>query len=375
MPFVAPFVPVRESTSPLYAQVVRWLLAVVESDFAHGQRFFTERELVQRLRVSQPTVRRALQELVDRGLLHRHVGRGTFVQKRPRTRLLGVILPQHSSLVLGSQLNAFAGLCDAFDCDLRVHFVRRGESLRDLARGLRADPHEERVVFLGHSQEAARTLFDELAHRGFRTVSALPFAETYPGNCVAIDGRLGAELALRHLVELGHRRIAVVINEPSDLANVRPRLDRLRELARELPDVEVEFRDCATPHFSDSFEAARAILPGVLDRPERPTAVLPISGVGAWAVLHHAGRVGLSVPRDLSVFAFDDLPGGELLWPALTALHVDGERFARRILEILWSDDPAAVQETLAPIVVVRASTGAAPPRATPTPARPEISV
>jgi LacI family transcriptional regulator len=362
MPTSAPFVPLRESALPLYDQVVRWLLEVIERDFVHEERFFTERDLIVRLQVSQPTVRRALQELVNRGLLYRHVGRGTFVQKRARTRLLGVIMPQHSSPVLGPQLNAFAGVCDAFDCRLRVHYVRRGESLRDLARALKADPHEERFVFLGHSQTAALTLFDELEHRGFRTVSALPFAGGYPGNCVSTDSRLGAELAMGHLVGLGHRRIAVVVNEPSDLANVRVRLDRLQEIVSLTPGVEVEFHDCATPHYANSFEAACAVLPAILDRPDRPTALLPISGVGAWAVLKHAGRVGLRVPEDLSVFAFDDLPGGELLWPALTALRVDGERFARRILEILWSDDPAIVQETQAPSVVVRSSTGAAPP-------------
>ncbi|EIP98754.1 transcriptional regulator [Opitutaceae bacterium TAV1] len=370
-----PFTRSPESVAPLYEQVMQWLEQRIENDFGHDERFFTERELVARLGVSQPTVRRALQELVDRRLLHRHVGRGTFVQKHKRTRLLGVIMPHSHSPVLMQQLNCFAELCDEFDCNLRVHHTRPGSSpadpagrLRDVARALPANPHEERMVFLGHSQEAAWTLFDELDHRGFRTVSALPFAGGYPGDCVSIDVGHGVTLALDHLRALGHRRIAILVNEPVALANVKMRLGYLRDyVAAHGMQEETVFVDCSPPMGGNSFEPVLAALPALLggDPQARPTAIVPISGIGAWAALRHAGRAGLSVPRDFSVLAFDDLPGSDLLFPALTAIHTDGHAYARRILEILWSDEPGAGgdrassprQETFAPSLVLREST------------------
>ena len=354
-----PFSPSLEATAPLYDQVMRWLTAVIDRDFAHDERFFTERELIEKLGVSQPTVRRALQELVNQGRLHRHVGRGTFVQKFKKARLLGVIVPEHRSPVIMRQLEVFAGLCDAFECNLRVHHTRKGESLRDMARSLKANPHEERMVFLGHSQEAAWTLFDELEHRGFRTVCAVPFPQGYPGNCVSVDPYISARLVIDHLTRLGHERITFIINEPSELASVQMRVATLRDEVARRGLSGVVFHECATPMWGDSFAAAHAAMPAVLAAAKKPTAIVPISGIGAWAALRYAGQHRLRVPEDFSVVAFDDLPGSALLYPALTSLSADEKAFSQQVLEILWSDDPKPRQVSVPTAIIERESTAA----------------
>lgn len=356
----SPFKPSSETGAPLYDQVMRWLTAVIASDFEHEERFFTERELIEHLGVSQPTVRRALQELVNQGKLNRHVGRGTFVQKFKPTRLLGIVVPEHRSPIIMRQLEVFSGLCDTYECNLRVHHTRKGESLRDMARSLKASPHEERMVFLGHSQEAAWTLFDELEHRGFRTVCAVPFPEGYPGACVSIDQRVTASLVLDHLQSLGHERITFVINEPSELATVHVRLANLREEVERRGLDQVVFHDCKTPMWSDSFDATIVAMPEVLGAAPKPTAIVPISGMGAWAVLRYAGMHRLRVPEDFSLLSFDDLPGSERLFPALTSVGADEVEFARKVLDLLWSDDVAPRQLSVSTAIVERESTATA---------------
>lgn len=354
-----PFVRSPDESIPLYDQVMRWLTETIDREFQHEERFYTERELIDILNVSQPTVRRAMQQLVEQGRLYRHVGKGTFVQKFKQHRMLGIILPQNNSPFLMQQLNAFASLCDSFDCNLRIHHTRKGESVRDMARTLKASPHEERMVFLGHSQEAAWTLFDELDHRGFRTVCAIPFPENYPGHCISIDGGAGARLALEHLLNLGHKRITVLLNEPSSLANVKVRIDAIREeiALRGLSDV--VFHSCDTPNWADSYAAALAAMPSVLAGPasSRPTAIMPISGIGAWAAARYAAQQHLRIPEDFSVFSFDDIPGSALLHPPLTSLGIDHDAFARQVLNLLWSDEPGSRHETLMPDVIIRDST------------------
>jgi LacI family transcriptional regulator len=354
-----PFHRVEDDSEPLYGQVLRWLTEVLDREFRHEQRFYTERELMEALKVSQPTVRRALAELVAQGRLYRHVGKGTFVQKFKEQRLLGVILPQHQSPVLMQQLNAFASLCDTFDCNLRVHHTRKGERIRDMARTLKADPSLERMVFLGHTHESAWTLFDELDHRGFRTVCAIPFTDSYPGDCVSIDGIAGARLALDHLLGLGHERIVILVNEPEALANIKVRLDALREEVTRRRLSGVTFHMCETPNWSDSYTAALEAMPKVLGDhgSSRPTAIMPISGIGAWAAVRYAAQHRLDVPGDFSVFSFDDIPGSSLLHPPLTALGVDHQAFATQVLNLLWSDSKTPRRETLIPRIIPRDST------------------
>ena len=73
-----------DSQLPLHAKVRRGLSHAIEHFFEDGQRFFTEKELIAYLKVSQVTVRRAVYDLVRDGLLQRRVAKGSFVQKRSK---------------------------------------------------------------------------------------------------------------------------------------------------------------------------------------------------------------------------------------------------------------------------------------------------
>jgi len=69
-----------ESDQPLYSQVFHWLKCLIDKEFEHEQRFFTERELISMLKVSQPTIRRALQELVNQRFLRRRALKPRFAR-------------------------------------------------------------------------------------------------------------------------------------------------------------------------------------------------------------------------------------------------------------------------------------------------------
>src|SRR5437016_1403214 len=87
----------QSSELPLHARVRRALKSVIDDCFEDGQKFFTEPQLIEYLKVSQATVRRALQDLANEGLLDRRVARGSFVIKRncreTAVDTLGVFVP------------------------------------------------------------------------------------------------------------------------------------------------------------------------------------------------------------------------------------------------------------------------------------------
>ena len=127
---------------------------------------------------------------------------------------------------------------------------------------------------------------------------------------VNVDDRAGARAAAAHLVELGHRRIAVLAAGPEALADpgrlVRPARAPAR-LARRAGARPASSRCCGTSRSrrrSEAYAAARELLAG----PDRPTAVLAFSDALAADVLRAADDLGLRVPADVSVVGLRRLP-------------------------------------------------------------------
>jgi len=170
----------------------------------------------------------------------------------------------------------------------------------------------------------------------------------------------GGLVATRHLIELGHRRIAVITG-PEDMMCSVARLDGYRAAmtAAGLPidPSWVRFGDFR-PGAGETH--ARELLAG----PDRPTAVFAGSDLQALGVIAAATAAGLSVPRDLSVVGYDDIALARWLSPQLTTVHQPlrrmGEEAARIVLRLADGGTVDTERVDLATHLVVRGST--APP-------------
>jgi LacI family transcriptional regulator len=179
---------------------------------------------------------------------------------------------------------------------------------------------------------------------------------------VASDNVAGSALAVSHLAELGHRRIAV-IHGPVD---TRPGLDRLRGYRDGLERAGLAYRDeyvRAGDFYVDSGHRAAAAL---LTLPEPPTAVVAASDLMAVGAIRAAAEVGLAVPADLAVVGFDDIMLAAHLQPGLTTLRQDkaglGAAAARNLMaRIAGQEAPQAV--TLPVELIVRGTTAPPPVR------------
>lgn len=164
--------------------------------------------------------------------------------------------------------------------------------------------------------------------------------------------------AVDYLAALGHRHVVHVAGMPQFLHTKR-RMDVLTE-AKERHEL-AEVVSIPTD-YSDSEGAV--ITRRVLSRRERPTAIVYDSDVMAVAGLGVAMEMGVSVPGDLSIVAFDDSILTQLMHPALTALSRDTFEFGRQAAEVLLEvvADPTKVVNlrTADPVLTVREST--APP-------------
>jgi LacI family transcriptional regulator len=177
---------------------------------------------------------------------------------------------------------------------------------------------------------------------------------------LSVDNFAGAYSAVRHLAELGHRRIAIV-NGPSGNLDAGRRLAGYRQALADagLPAApELELPGDFTE--SSGFHAAADL---VRLRP-RPTAVFAANDYMAIGLLSALRDADVRVPQDLAIAGFDDIAIAKYLSPALTTVHVDacelGERAMQRLLPFARARRPAdADRETLTTSLVVRQSCGA----------------
>jgi DNA-binding LacI/PurR family transcriptional regulator len=179
---------------------------------------------------------------------------------------------------------------------------------------------------------------------------------------VAVDDVAGGELATRHLVELGHQRVALIGDPPPEFRFDWSR-DRTRGYERALAAAGIEARADYVREGTRLPHVARAIAAELLSLPERPTAVFAASDTQAIGVLEAARKLGISVPRELSVIGFDDIEVAAYL--GLTTVRQplveSGRRGAKLLLDLLAGHQVVPLRELLPLELIVRGSTGPAP--------------
>jgi LacI family transcriptional regulator len=166
--------------------------------------------------------------------------------------------------------------------------------------------------------EEADAAAELLAFRSAGGRVALIGRHGIPVDAVLPDNHTGGRTASRHLLELGHRRIAVVAG-PANLTTVA---DRLAGVTAEAGDWGLGPGDLAVEYDAFSRDGGVAATRRVLERTPAPTAILALTDVmamGALAVLREAGR---KVPGEISVMGFDDVPVAADLAPALTTIRL-----------------------------------------------------
>jgi LacI family xylobiose transport system transcriptional regulator len=168
----------------------------------------------------------------------------------------------------------------------------------------------------------------------------------------------GGVAAAQHLLELGHRRIAV-IGGPAKSLIARARLEACRA-AMDAEGVVLDERLVRTGRFF--FEDGLASARELLALPDPPTAVLCGNDLQALGVYEAARQAGLRIPDDLSVIGFDDLDCSNWCGPPLTTVRQPFEEMAaaaaRLILAFAAGETPQSRIE-LSTTLVVRGSTAA----------------
>ena len=215
------------------------------------------------------------------------------------------------------------------------------------------------LVLCGVSQSPE--LLRMLRQRELPTVHAMTYPPPPGLVCVGFDNARAIGQAVRYLLDLGHRRVAMLagIAHLNDRATAR--IDGVR-LALQAAGLSL-----APQHLVErayGLSEAREGLRVLMSSKPRPTAVVCGNDVLALGALLEAQTLGIQVPQALSIVGFDDLEMARHIRPSLTTLHVPTpllwHTVAERVIAAL-ARTPVPAATEVAVELVVRESTGAAP--------------
>jgi len=273
-----------------------------------------------------------------------------------RTHTLGLLLPDmhgefFSEMIRGvdqaAQLQGFTLLVSRSSS--------RADELTMAARSMRG--RVDGMIVMAPDLDDSRVLARWAVHAP--SVLVNPEIQVEGCDTLQFDNRGGAETVTRHLISLGHTRIATV-HGPSHNIDARERLEGYRAALRGAgltPAPELEIAGAFTERSGyDAAEAIVALTP-------RPTAVFVANdhmAVGLMGALHDAG---LQIPGDIALAGFDDIPMARYMTPPLTTIHLDVEALGRRAVQFLLDPEVAGAKrgrhEVVPVTLVVRGSCGA----------------
>ena len=300
--------------------------SIDEGTYAAGLRLPSENDLVRTYSASRVTVGRALRELQDSGYVERRAGSGTYVKTyTSKQYTFGLLIPQ-----LG-RTEIFEPICQGMVAaqQNKSHVLVWGKSIvdhdptdeeaRDVC--LRLIANKPSGVFFApleasaHQDQINQTLAGILDEAGVPTVLLDRDLVRYPNrskyDLVGIDNRRAGNLATRHLIEAGCKRIVFVGKPhlaPSCIARAAGYNDAIAGT-----DLSVKF--CETFNPSDESSLSEII------RKHHPDGLVCSNDFTAAQVMQVLARLGIAVPEKIRLVGFDDVKYASLVSVPLTTIH------------------------------------------------------
>ena len=306
------------------------------------------------------TLRRQVQTAVAQLGYVPHAGARAMMLRRSGT--IGAVFPTVDNAIFAKAIDALqrrlseAGLqlliaTSDYDPDAEMR-----QALNLVTRGADA------LALCGAGQRSE--LLEFLRHRGLPCVHVMTLLPAdAPMTSVGFDNAGAMAQAVRYLIDLGHRRIAMLAGVTRDNDRASARVAGARQA---LHDAGLELPPQRLVERRYGIAAAREGLRELMAARPAPTAIVCGNDVLAFGALLEAHRLGIAVPQALSIVGFDDLELARQLQPALTTVRVPAEEMWRtaadRLIAALRGEAVQRATE-IDVALVVRESTAAAPRR------------
>ena len=213
-----------------YEKITMWIREQISSgSFSPGSKLPTEMELMEKFNVSRQSVRRAIQVLVDEGLVHSVQGSGIYAadrdnlhnssndrlarhNRRPPSRQIALVLTNYEDYIFPNKISGIYETLENAGYIINLFFTdNHSEKELHIFRSLLDGNYAG--MLLDGTQSALPRLDEALFRQVIQKIPCIMMDSRYSGfrlPCVTLDDELGGYLATRHLIENGHRKIAYV---------------------------------------------------------------------------------------------------------------------------------------------------------------------
>ncbi|NGO07236.1 LacI family transcriptional regulator [Streptomyces sp. HC44] len=280
--------------------------------------------------------------------------------RRQSTRTIGVVVSRLSDGVMAILYEEIAEACRDHGLHALVAITHDDPAAEAVQGRLLLDRMVDGLVLATARLDSQSDLVRELAARDIPYALALRTDGRGPASVG--DDKLGGYLAARHLIDLGHRRIALIAGPPY-ASNPVGRMEGYRTALGEA-GITVDERLVRPSEFSmESGERVATELLSALPTGERPTAVMTVNDNTAVGVLAAARRLGISIPGELSLVGYNDTPLAARLPIPLTSVRVPLREIGRGVVDILLRsiEGKPTASAVYAPTLIPRESSSPAP--------------
>lgn len=277
-----------------------------------------------------------------------------------RSMTVGIVIPLADQWFYNKVSTVAETVLGAHGYDVLRYSITGSESQSHLLRQIATSRRVDGLIVV------TTPLDDEderlLSEANLSVVTVETVTDSFPS--VASDNFAAAVTATRHLVNLGHERIAVISGLADDPLRFPIPRDRKKGYLHVLQENEIEFRPEFDVPGNFSYEGGAEAMTQLLAVRQAPTAVFAFSDEMAIGALKTIRDLGLRVPGDISVIGFDDHDVAEYV--GLTTIHQPvgqyGDLAASILLSVLTGEmENGGFNRELAARLVIRSTTGAAP--------------
>ncbi|WP_274362073.1 GntR family transcriptional regulator [Paenibacillus thermotolerans] len=358
----------KTEKTPLYQYIIDDIKGkIAREELQPGDPLPTQIDLAKMYNISEITSRRALSELVKEGYIYRIRGKGSFIkEKKPQLDddvSIRTIYFVHNQISIdkfnfrfwNDMLEGIKEVCEENGVDFYLWDSGDSDRLPD-------DPNA--AFILNTRPDFHLKTLETWRNEGRRIVTVHFYYPYLHIPYVIVDNLTGGYLATQHLISLGHQRIGIILTGKSLIDLNQEFSLRLQGYRLALQQHRIPFESelvCVMDGSSESTEMGYEGFKKLFSADRPPTAVFATSDYKAIGAMQAAREMGLSVPEDVSLVGYDDMPVSQYTHPNLTTINQNSMRMGRRAAEILLHELPgkpqSLVKDEIVPKLVIRDST------------------
>lgn len=357
----------QHNPKPFYKQVGEDIINQINSGALKvGDKLQTQNELVKHYDVSLITIKRALSDLISEGILYARAGKGTFVAKQPQKidlskhLTVAYVLKDLNNPFYQSMVSSMERYLSKNNCNLMLYSSDNHMANEERKIRYFMDMGVSGLILgsMFHSHYT-NTMIQQLDEQRFPYVM-VSYTEDDHIPFVGADQEAGGYMAAQHLLEAGYSRVGIVTGEEGNLVGEARKKGFVRALEeQDVPlDLEHQFQikvGAKRDDHKSGYEVGQAFCK--LKNP--PQAMFIYNDLSALGFMEAISESKLSVPKDVAIIGFDDIPMGRASSVPLTTIHQPTDKIAKLAVENLIgriNGQPSVTRKLIKPKLVVRKS-------------------